>query len=1094
MEKDLTPEEIEKHNNRKLTADKIRQILSKVMETPTQSSKRWVWELMQNAKDIPNRFGEVSIKIELTENSLTFLHNGNPFSLKNIMGLIQQVSSKDSRNSNEEVTGKFGTGFISTHLLSRKITVKGLALHNGVHRNFDIVLDRSGDSSEDLIPKIKKALEHISQIENSELFPIEKNYEATRTELSFDTSFEYKIKDKSAQWANDGIDDLVNTLPQTLVNLKKIKNVSVVNKGIEEIYEKQKIFERDDVTAYEVHISNKKSKKFLSYSKDKITLAIEVDSFEPIILIENFGEQPNLFRDFPLIGSEKFHFPYILNGHTFNPTEDRDSIVLHSEESIDSINNRKAVENAISIAQEFTQWLITNGATNRHICAFTRRPELKTTWEDFSKNWYTAIQTDWRKKLVEMPLLETEEGVIIDLKEAKIPEDGDTKEFKIEFYDLAKPIFSSGKIPKKEKYFDWLKVLGPKSDKDQRENWGINLSKNAEDLAHIIHNFGDKESLINDTELKDMSELNLWLNNLYKYLIKTQQTDLLSKYALIPNQYGDFKKWDSELHKEDPNKPIPDELLDILNKLGNNWRNNLIDREINIGLNIDTKGCSEISERINEILKEEKGNNDSRISVFLQRVNAREILNDILKLQTSNSTTENFQYKLFKTGIELFKLKEETKKIENLLPFNFFISIKLYVELINKEIQSLVNLNGLQERLSITEEESLFWLNKYLNLVQSNSGFKFLLEENIRTIPNRYKDFIPYLKAKSFGTKETPLDNTLVNILYELNNQEDWKDFLVHDGIHIDFNSNCIFEELSKSIEVNITEIQTNEYKNPNEGILESYKVAILDLIEWVEDSDNKKLAELYLSTFLIEAKPLLFKLTVGSTNIGISAIKLLQDEESVNLLSKIHNSNVSKKELSELIDIISEIGSTKQLKQRAEDLRDEKQNREFLYKVGEKVEEVIANALNEFKVEKISIGAFDLKVSNDSKSYYIEVKSFKNNSRFPFLFAPNQAKKAMRDETNYAICTIERPANEAIEISAQYVMDNILYAKKLSKEFHNGVKDFSKFEEITDNESISKLKIEILGEVKIEVNRNAIISKSMDFNSLITDIRKELN
>jgi hypothetical protein len=39
MEKDLTPEEIEKHNNRKLTADKIRQILSKVLETPTQSIK-----------------------------------------------------------------------------------------------------------------------------------------------------------------------------------------------------------------------------------------------------------------------------------------------------------------------------------------------------------------------------------------------------------------------------------------------------------------------------------------------------------------------------------------------------------------------------------------------------------------------------------------------------------------------------------------------------------------------------------------------------------------------------------------------------------------------------------------------------------------------------------------------------------------------------------------------------------------------------------------------------------------------------------------------------------------------------------------------
>jgi len=631
MEKDLTPEEIEKHNNRKLTADKIRQILSKVLETPTQSSKRWVWELMQNAKDIPNRFGEVSIKIELTENSLKFSHNGNPFSLKNVMGLIQQVSSKDSTNSNEEVTGKFGTGFISTHLLSREIYVSGFVLHNGIHRKFDITLDRNGDSSEDLIPKIETALEHISQIENNQFFPIENNYEANRSEQSFDTSFEYKLlSDKSKKWANDGIDDLVNTLPQTLVNLKKIKKVTVINKGVEDVYKKNEIWERDKVYAYTVDISNQESKKFLSYGKNEITLAIEVNNFTPITLVEHFGQQPNLFRDFPLIGSEKFHFPYILNGHTFNPTEDRDSIVLHSEESKESIENRKSIENAISVSQEFTKWLIVNNAVNRHICAFTRRPELKSTWEDFSKNWYSKIQTEWRKQLIDLPLFETEKGDIIELKKAIIPEDGDSKEFKEEFYAISKPVFSSNRIPKKDKHFDWLKILGPKSDKEQRENWGINLSKNVEDLALIISAFEDKEGLLNNTEIVDIKELNLWLNSLYSYLIKTQQTDLLSKYALIPNQYGIFRKL-NELHLEDRQNPIPDELLDVLDKLGKHWRTDLIDREIKIGLSINSKGCSDISETINGILKVEQGNNNNKVSFFLQRTDAREILTDILK-------------------------------------------------------------------------------------------------------------------------------------------------------------------------------------------------------------------------------------------------------------------------------------------------------------------------------------------------------------------------------------------------------------------------------------------------------------------------------
>lgn len=180
-------------------------------------------------------------------------------------------------------------------------------------------------------------------------------------------------------------------------------------------------------------------------------------------------------------------------------------------------------------------------------------------------------------------------------------------------------------------------------------------------------------------------------------------------------------------------------------------------------------------------------------------------------------------------------------------------------------------------------------------------------------------------------------------------------------------------------------------------------------------------------------------------------------------------------------------------MKQRAEDLREEKRNREFLYKVGERVEEAIKNTLTEFRVEKISIGAFDLKISNNDKSYFLEVKSFKNNSSYPFLFAPSQASRAMLNEPNYAVCTIERPLMEVNEISVEYVKNNLLFAKNLSLEFSKGVQDFSKYKEIRNNHSISKLKIDVLGEVRVEVDKNAIINKSENFDNLINDIRKEL-
>ena len=109
----------------KQSADKIIQILDKVKEDKEKNIRRWVWELMQNAKDAKNRFDKVNISIFLSQTKLIFSHNGNPFSEDNLISLAQQVSSKDSDNEDEEVTGKFGTGFISTHLLSNIIYING---------------------------------------------------------------------------------------------------------------------------------------------------------------------------------------------------------------------------------------------------------------------------------------------------------------------------------------------------------------------------------------------------------------------------------------------------------------------------------------------------------------------------------------------------------------------------------------------------------------------------------------------------------------------------------------------------------------------------------------------------------------------------------------------------------------------------------------------------------------------------------------------------------------------------------------------------------------------------------------------------------
>lgn len=220
MSEQLSAREAFDNATYKQAADKIRQILSAIRNNPASSAKRWVWELMQNAKDIPNRFGKVSIEIDLmSENKLQFRHNGNPFVINNITGLIRQVSSKNSLNSDEETTGKFGTGFICTHLLSDVIDVEGI-LNYDTYRKFRLSLDRSGRSSEELIPRIREVEKAFY---NPEIYFEEiPNYEVNRVENDFDTVFTYHLTSKEKlESAQAGLNDLINTLPITLVTQSK---------------------------------------------------------------------------------------------------------------------------------------------------------------------------------------------------------------------------------------------------------------------------------------------------------------------------------------------------------------------------------------------------------------------------------------------------------------------------------------------------------------------------------------------------------------------------------------------------------------------------------------------------------------------------------------------------------------------------------------------------------------------------------------------------------------------------------------------------------------------------------------------------------
>jgi len=116
------------------------------------AAARWPFELLQNALDTGAREGREGVEVVLCrENgSFVFEHDGAFFRVQELAALLSGGSSKEFDAT--DTTGRFGTGFLVTHVLAPRAQLQGLLHVEGDRiESFDLCIDRSGD--EDAIMK-----------------------------------------------------------------------------------------------------------------------------------------------------------------------------------------------------------------------------------------------------------------------------------------------------------------------------------------------------------------------------------------------------------------------------------------------------------------------------------------------------------------------------------------------------------------------------------------------------------------------------------------------------------------------------------------------------------------------------------------------------------------------------------------------------------------------------------------------------------------------------------------------------------------------------------------------------------------------------
>ena len=134
------------------TAQGILNHLRELESNRARMQRRWIWELLQNARDAAaDDDTHLVASVELGNGELVFQHNGRGFTMEEVAHLIYHGSTK---LEDEKTIGQYGSGFLTTHLLSPDIDVSG-QLDDG--RPFNFRLKREIGSAKALSDSMDRA-------------------------------------------------------------------------------------------------------------------------------------------------------------------------------------------------------------------------------------------------------------------------------------------------------------------------------------------------------------------------------------------------------------------------------------------------------------------------------------------------------------------------------------------------------------------------------------------------------------------------------------------------------------------------------------------------------------------------------------------------------------------------------------------------------------------------------------------------------------------------------------------------------------------------------------------------------------------------
>lgn len=1009
---------------------------------------RWIWELIQNARD---EAGEgVDISLILSHDKFNFQHNGKPFKSEHLLAMLRKTSTKPI-NGSDGNTGKFGTGFVTSHLLNKIVTLEGVHENTHGRRRFKFTLNRTPEDLNEMKRSIADGIQNIRDIDST----------SPQTDISNNiNSFSYYLGKNAHLIALGGIEQLKLNIPFAMLVNPKLKSISIEYPEIKQtITANIKANVLSNISFINVKDESQSGNiGLLFFSDPKLTLAVPASFDNDKFSLLSLESKTRLFKDLPLIGTEDFFIPVILQHENFQPTEPRDGvrtkIALDTEEIDDkhAITNRNALKEFISVFPLFVEQLVKGKVNNLHLLAESGFPPNVDAYYDSS--WYEEhIQKPIREVVLSYSLVKTVSDGMIPISEAKFA--GCELEYLDEFYTLLSR-WSPDTCPDNNSYKDWYKII-----KQERDNWPKGITVNIEGLVKEV---AEKKELANFSMFDE--DAISWLQDLIAFLELSGNERLGKEYRIYPTQSGELALENNVFH----------------------------DTGLDLRFKSISKGMGRILEK--ELLP--AGFSAKFISSFNEKDFFLSLNTNIGALKVEEASEEQIQAIIDLCGT--FKITKAEKRdqwyglLKQMLPdkvnekvvvtlnedYQWEPAEKCSLKYVCYLIQSSKTLLTFSDNyFQGNEESAIAWFDDFYNFVFRNDENK-AAALSYSIMPTQDGFFRQY--SDDIFREEYPFDDLIKDLYKEYTPYGDPRQFLIDTSItnqKLKYTSQL---KISGPIDALFKDRESEE--QVKEG--QKYHILFLKLKDWTDRHPNK--AYHYFPLFQ-EKQPILYIKAFGGSNFS----RLLKLKRPVEELEKLDDLNLSASELKKLDDAVSLLGSSSQLLDKAKEMIESADLARWRQEVGAAAEEAFVEAIGEadskfLNPENPDVGR-DFVIRIGDKEYSVELKSAiegKETVKMSII----QGDAAVQDKDHYALCVISRPFGQFTD--KQQFIERARFVTNIGELIGDKVEKWRNGINLLDSD----------GEVKVELDnksgavniRKNVWKDTMTFDQFVSHLKQYFN